>query len=241
MITVSLIPILDDNYAYLLEADNGETAIVDPGEAQPIIDVLNQKDLSLDYILNTHHHGDHIAGNAELISRYGAKLVGPKNEKDRIANMDILLSEGDIFIFGGEEFQIIETPGHTRGHICFYGASNKILFAGDTLFAMGCGRLFEGTPEDMFGSFQKILALPSDTKIYCGHKYTLSNAKFCAHAEPDNTDIQTRYKEVVELRDQNKPTLPTTLDLEKKTNVFLRAKTPAELRQLRARKDSFRG
>ena len=238
-INVSLIPILSDNYAYLLEAENGDTAIVDPGEAEPIIDVLDNKNLSPHYILNTHHHGDHIAGNADLKSRYGAKIVGPASEVSRIPDMDIALREGEIFTFSGEDFQILETPGHTRGHICFYAPQSKILFAGDTLFAMGCGRFFEGTPADMFGGFQKILALPDETKIYCGHEYTLANAKFCAHADPDNAEIQTRLKDVQAMRDAGKPTLPTTLDLEKKTNVFLRAGSAKDLGELRAQKDSF--
>jgi hydroxyacylglutathione hydrolase len=233
MIKVDLIPILKDNYAYLLQADNGDVAVIDPGEAVPIIQALEQRGLKLDYILNTHHHGDHIAGNTELVKKYGAKIVGPAKETDRIPHMDILLQEKDRFSFGGEEAEIFETPGHTRGHICFYFSKSKLAFTGDTLFLMGCGRLFEGTAAQMWNSLQKIMALPDDTNIYCGHEYTLALAQFCLRAEPDNIDLQKRVQKVKELRKQNLPTIPATLDLEKKTNAFLRAGSAEKFSEIR--------
>lgn len=239
MINVTLIPILSDNYAYLLEGDNGEVAVVDPGDAAPIIATLEARGVQLDYILNTHHHGDHIHGNQALKERYDATIIGPAAEMDKIANLDVALNGGDDFVFDDERFQIISTPGHTMGHICFYGAQNGILFAGDTLFAMGCGRLFEGSAEDMFLSFQKLSALPDDTQIYAGHEYTLSNAVFCASAEPYNEDIQNRLEAVKAMRSNDVPTLPSTMALEKQTNVFLRAKTAQEFSALRLAKDSF--
>lgn len=239
MIRVTLIPVLDDNYAYLLQSEDGLVGVVDPGEAPPVIDYLEQHNLKLDYIFNTHHHGDHIGGNAALMEHYGAKLVGSKAEEARIPGMDILLGEGDAFAFGDEDFQILETPGHTHGHICFYAPQSEILFAGDTLFAMGCGRVFESSMEQMFASLQKLKALPLSTRLYCGHEYTLSNAKFCAHADTGNPYIQKRLIEVQALREKNTPTLPSTLVQEHKTNVFLRARTAEEFAALRTAKDSF--
>ncbi len=239
MTRVTLIPVLDDNYAYVLQSEDGLTGVVDPGAAEPVVAFLEQHKLGLDYILNTHHHGDHIGGNAALIEQYGAKLVGPRAEAARIPAMDLQVNEGDIFTFGNEVFQILETPGHTRGHICFYGSQSGILFAGDTLFAMGCGRVFEGSMEEMFASLQKLKALPAETLLYCGHEYTLSNGKFCAHADPHNADIHKRLKEVETLRKKNIPTLPSTLEQEYKTNVFLRAGAADEFAALRSAKDSF--
>lgn len=237
-IEIDIIPVLKDNYAYLLKVNNGETAVVDPGEAGPVIAELEQQDLSLDYILNTHHHGDHIAGNAALIEKYGAKLVGPAKEKMRIQNMDILLNEGDIFSFGDEDVQILETPGHTTGGICFYFPDSKSIFTGDTLFLMSTGRLFEGTPEQMWESLQKIMVLPDDTRIYCGHEYTLDNGEFCLSIEPGNKDLQKRVEHVRALREKNQPTMPGTIKEEKQTNAFLRAGSAKGYAQIRKMKDT---
>lgn len=236
MIDISIIPILKDNYAYLLISKSGETAVVDPGEADPVIAALEDRGLSLDYILNTHHHGDHIAGNSALQKKYGAKIVGPAKEQTRIPNMDILLDENSDFSFGGEDIQILETPGHTSGHICFYFPLSKVVFTGDTLFLMGCGRLLEGTAAQMWNSLQKIMALPDDTHVYCGHEYTLGGAKFCLEIEPENTALQKRLQQVKNLRDKNQPTIPGTIGLERKTNAFVRAGSAekfAEIRKLR--------
>ena len=235
---IHIIPILSDNYAYLLEDGNGNAAVIDPGEAGPVIDALAKKNLTLTHILNTHHHGDHIAGNEELQEKYGAKIIAPAAEAGRIPHIDTPLSEDDMFSFGGYEAQILETPGHTKGGICFYFKSAKAVFTGDTLFSMGCGRLFEGTPEQMWRSFEKLMALPDDTNIYCGHEYTLSNGDFCLKVEPDNTALQNRMDEVRNLRAQNKPTIPTTMTLEKKTNVFLRAGSADAFAKLRKMKDA---
>lgn len=235
---VTLIPVLSDNYAYIIE-NNGETAVVDPGQAEPILHELNNRDLTPNIILNTHHHSDHIAGNLPLIKKYGAKLAGPEKELHRIPGMNITLSEGSNFSFGGEKIEIFETPGHTKGHICFYFTESKILFAGDLLFAMGCGRAFEGTAEELYNSLQKIKALPHETKIYCGHEYTLSNAEFCLTIDPDNDDLKARHKTVKQYRDNNLPTIPTTLGEELQTNVFLRAENAKVFADIRAKKDHF--
>ena len=237
MIDISIIPILKDNYAYLLTSKSGETAIVDPGEAAPVIAALESRGLSLNYILNTHHHGDHIAGNTALQEKYGAKIAGPAKEQARIENMDILLDKSSYFSFGGEKVQILETPGHTSGHICFYFPESKAVFTGDTLFLMGCGRLFEGTAEQMWNSLQKIMVLPDDTRVYCGHEYTLGGAKFCLKIEPENKDLQSRLQQVKDLRDKNQPTIPGTIGLEKKTNAFVRAGSAEKFAEIRKQKD----
>lgn len=242
MIDVEIIPILGDhmNYAYLLKGSNGETAIVDPGEAGPIIEELDKQGLKLDYVLNTHHHWDHTDGNADLIEKYGSKLVGPDVEYDRIKDIDIKLKEGDIFTFGDEDIQTLETPGHTSDHICFYLPDSKIVFTGDTLFIMSCGWLYEGTPQQMWSSLQKITALPDDTQVYCGHEYTLDNAEFCRTIEPQNQDIRDRYEEIKTLREQGKPTVPSTVALEKKTNTFLRAGSSGAFAHIRELKNNFK-
>jgi hydroxyacylglutathione hydrolase len=238
MIKVHILPVLKDNYTYILESGNA-VAIVDPGEAAPVIAYLDSHNLKPTLIFNTHHHGDHIAGNTEIIAYYRCKLAGPKAEIARIPNMDILLSEAEEFSFAGESVRILETPGHTSGHICLYFPSSKILFTGDTLFSLGCGRLFEGDAQTMWNSLQKIITLPDDTLIYCGHEYTISNGRFCLSIEPENAALQTRMREVETLRAENKPTLPVTLGTEKKTNVFLNAKTAENFGRLRLLKDVF--
>jgi len=226
MITVTLIPILSDNYAYLLES-NGQTAIVDPGEAKPIIAALDARNIKPDQILITHYHGDHVAGLNEVLAWHDCPVIG-KNHTDL-----------EQFSFGDETIQIIETPGHKRDHICFYATESKILICGDTLFAMGCGRILDGTAQELFTSLQKLKNLPDDTRIYCGHEYTLSNAKFCAYIMPDNAAIQARLEQVKNLRAHNTPTIPSTLAQEKETNVFLTAKTVEEFAKLRTAKDGF--
>lgn len=236
MVLIQIVPLLEDNYAYLL-SHNGVNAIVDPGEAAPVIQVLEGQGLKLDYILNTHHHWDHTDGNAELKRVYGAQIVGPAAEAHRIEGLDIGLKEGDVFDLGGEKAQVLETPGHTTGHIVFWLPDSQALFCGDVLFSMSCGRLFEGTPSDMWGSFQKILGLPDDTMIYCGHEYTEENGEFGLKIEPDNPDLHTRMNEVRTLRKAGKPTLPVSLAMEKKTNVFLRAGSVAKFAEIRHLKD----
>lgn len=236
--TIQLIPILKDNYAYLITGKNDEVMIIDPGEAAPISEALEKQNLRLTHILNTHHHWDHTDGNLELKEKYGCKIIGPEKDRARIPGIDEGLNEGDVFTWQDCNFEVIETPGHTLGHICFYEPELKTLFSGDTLFSMGCGRLFEGTAEQMWNSFEKILKLPDETLIYCGHEYTLGNAKFCLEIEPENADLQKRYAEARELRRAGQPTLPVSLETEKKTNVFLRAGSMNKFREIREIKDS---
>lgn len=238
MIDVQIIPVLQDNYAYVLLGSNGEIGIVDPGEAKPVIDYLDAHHYKPTIIFNTHHHGDHIAGDAEISARYSCPIAGPQHEA-RIPNVEIPLAEGVDVAFGGDTLHVLATPGHTAHHICLYFTQSRILFSGDALFSMGCGRLFEGTAEEMWLSLQKLNELPSDTQIYCGHEYTESNGKFCQHIEPANTDISERMKEVQKLRMAGQPTLPVTLETEFKTNVFLRAQTAQEFGKLRSLKDNF--
>lgn len=236
MIKVHIIPILKDNYAYILASAN-EVAVLDPGEAGPVIDFLEKNGLKPSYIFNTHHHGDHIAGNAEIKEKYGAQIAAPAHEA-RIKS-DIGLREGQDFSFGGEEAMILETPGHTRGSVCLYFPESKIVFVGDTLFSLGCGRVIEGTMEQMWMSLQKIAALPGETNIYCGHEYTVQNGEFCLTVEPNNKDLKIRVAKAESLRQLGAPTLPVSLESEKKTNVFLRAGSPERFAELRIRKDTF--
>ncbi|PCJ97492.1 MAG: hydroxyacylglutathione hydrolase [Zetaproteobacteria bacterium] len=238
MIDIQIIPVLKDNYSYLLRSPCGVTAILDPGEAAPIIAVLKEQNLKLDFILNTHHHWDHTDGNAALKSKYGAKIVAPKNNSP-IKNVDIPLTSNDVFTFGTQHVEIIETPGHTLDGICFYFEDSHAVFTGDTIFSLGCGRLFEGTAQDMFHSFQKIMALPDDTLIYCGHEYTRGNAGFCLAHDRDNEDLKKRIEQVKLLRAEGKPTVPSTLAMEKKTNIFMRAKSAEGFAALRLKKDNF--
>ena len=235
---VILVPILSDNYAYILEK-NGDVAVIDPGQPEPLLNELKNRNLSPSVILNTHHHSDHIAGNKAIMDQYGATLIAPEKDFHRIPDVNRPVKEGSALSFGGETVEIFETPGHTNGHICFFFPDSKILFAGDLIFAMGCGRAFEGTPEELFNSLQKVKALPPETEIYCGHEYTLSNAEFCLTVEPDNADLIARHKMVKQYRDNNLPTIPTTLEEELKTNVFLRAENANIFSDIRAKKDNL--
>lgn len=248
MITVTLIPILSDNYAFLLEADNGQTAIVDPGEAAPIIEVLEARNIKPDMILITHHHWDHMDGVPDMLSYHDCPLIGSdcnKSNENSPAKTNVrvpferTLSEDDDFEFGGESVRIFDTPGHTPEHICFHFSESGFLLAGDTLFAMGCGRILDGTPEQLYNSLQKLAMLPDDTRVYCGHEYTLANAKFCAHVAPKYPPIQTRLKDVQALRAAGTSTVPTTIAFEQETNVFLHAKSATKFAALRNAKDSF--
>lgn len=234
---IHIIPTLNDNYTYILEG-NEQCAVIDAGEAEPVIDFLEDHNLKPDFIINTHHHGDHVAGNAALKIKYNCPIAAPKNEAAKIGNVDIELDETSNFQVCGEDVTVLETPGHTLGHICLFFPDTKALFSADTVFSLGCGRLFEGSPEQMWNSFQKILNLPDETKIYPGHEYTLANAKFCLKVEPDNDNLKARYKEVLELRDSNKPTIPTTLKQEKETNAFLRAGSAERFAEIRKLKDN---
>jgi len=237
MMNVTLIPLLSDNYAYLLQDKSGAVAVVDPGEAGPVIAMLEQNGLGLDFILNTHHHHDHIGGNEKLRQQYGSRLAAPAADAHRIEGIDIPLSDGDTFAFGDSAAQTIATPGHTSGHIAFWFAQDAALFCGDTLFSMGCGRLFEGTAAQMWDSLSKLSALPDETAIYCGHEYTEANGRFCLRAEPDNQALKARMEEVTQRRAQGLPTIPVSLGNEKQTNCFLRAGSASRFAALREQKD----
>lgn len=220
---VHMFPCLEDNYGYLVhDKDSGFTACVDTPEVEPILRALDDKGWQLTHILNTHHHFDHAGGNLELKEKTDCIIIGANKDADRIPGIDIQMGDGDTYLFGKHEMTILETPGHTSGHVSYYFADSGIAFVGDTLFALGCGRLFEGTPEMMWESLQKLLALPEETLIYCAHEYTAANADFAITVEPDNGDLRTRKSEIEKLRARNKPTIPTTIGLEKRTNPFLR-------------------
>lgn len=235
---IHIVPILRDNYCYLLEGEDKTCIILDPGQITPVESHIAQHGLKPVLILNTHHHADHIAGNAELKTKYAIPVAGPRAEQTKIPHMDKGLAEGDMIEQSGIVLSVMETPGHTKGHIVFHWKDRDALFCGDTLFSMGCGRLFEGTAEDMFESLQKIKSLPPETGIYCGHEYTASNGSFAQNVESDNTDIQARMKEVLKLRTNNLPTIPVTLETELKTNPFLRAPDVSTFAALRKQKDN---
>jgi len=217
------IPCLTDNYAYIINEENSKKiGVVDPSEANPIIEFLEKKNIKLDYILNTHHHFDHIGGNEELKRKFKAKVVGFKGDKHRIPGIDISLENDENWNFGNTEAKIIHIPGHTLGHICFFFEKEKIAFTGDTLFSLGCGRIFEGDHKQMLESLNKIKKLPKNTKIYCGHEYTYKNAEFCLKYDSDNTDLKNKFEKIKKLRSNNLPTIPTTLEEELNSNIFLR-------------------
>ncbi|CAA2959841.1 probable hydroxyacylglutathione hydrolase 2, chloroplastic [Olea europaea subsp. europaea] len=228
---IELVPCLRDNYVYILhDEDTGTVGLVDPSEAAPVIDVLDRRKWNLNYILNTHHHHDHTDGNMELKERYGAKVIGSSFDKESIPGIDIALNDGDKWMFASHEVLVTATPGHTRGHISFYFPGSKSIFTGDTLFSLSCGKLLQGTSEQMFSSLSKIRLLPEDTKIYCGHEYTLSNSKFALSIEPGNEKLQSYAAHVAHLRNKGLPTIPTTLKQEKLCNPFLRTSI-REIRQ----------
>jgi hydroxyacylglutathione hydrolase len=236
---IEAIPLLKDNYAYLLTS-GAENALIDPSEAEPVIALLDSRGIRLQAILNTHHHGDHTGGNLALKQKYGCRIYGPAAEASRIPGIDAGLKEGDVLKIGGGEARILSTPGHTLGHICAWFPADGALFCGDTLFSMGCGRLFEGTAAQMWDSLEKIMALPDETLIYCGHEYTLANGAFCREVEPGNQDIADRMEQARRLRNEGKPSIPSTLATEKKTNVFLRAGNAARFAEIRTLKDNAR-
>lgn len=222
-IQIIQIPVLGDNYSYLIRDDKeGRAAVVDPAEAAPVLKRLDQAGWKLDYVLNTHHHGDHVGGNRELKQATGCRVVGSKAEVNLIPGIDIALGEPDRFILGGTEVRIIDTPGHTVGHVCYYFEWSGVLFSGDHLFSLGCGRLFGGTAEQMWVSLDKIRKLPKETRVYCGHEYTEQNGRFALTVEPGNQALQKRCVETAKLRAESKPTVPSTLQQELETNPFLR-------------------
>lgn len=217
------IPARSDNYIYLLHhAGSGETAVVDPADAEPVLHVLTERRWRLTHILNTHHHGDHTGGNRVLKAITGCQVYGYGPDAARIPAIDSHLQDEDRVQIGDAQAEVLFIPGHTLGHIAYYFAAEKLLFCGDTLFSMGCGRLFEGTAAQMHHSLSRLAALPDDVLVYCGHEYSESNGNFALTLEPNNTALQKRMEEVRGLRTQGKPTVPTTLATEKATNPFLR-------------------
>lgn len=223
MLEILQLPVLADNYIYLLhEPISGKTAVVDPAVAEPVIATLNAQGWQLDYILNTHHHNDHVGANLQLKQLTNCKIIAAGADQHRIPGIDIAVNHNDEIQLGKQTILVIATPGHTSGHIVFYCAESQALFCGDTLFSLGCGRLFEGSAEQMWQSLQQIKQLPINTRIYCAHEYTLSNSKFALSVEPNNTDLRKRTTEVEKLRTTNTSTLPSTLAQELATNPFLR-------------------
>ena len=221
---IEIIPCLKDNYSYIIiDLKNKNTCVVDPSESKPIINFLEKNNLQLNYILNTHHHYDHVGGNTELKKKYKAKIVGFEGDCERIPEIDIMLKDGEIWKQDNFEAKVIHIPGHTLGHICFHFYNENNLFTGDTLFSLGCGRIFEGTYEQMFASLEKIKKLPLKTKIYCGHEYTLQNSKFCITYDGGNQNLIKKIQEIKEKLTKNKPTIPSTLEEELKNNIFLRS------------------
>ena len=220
---ITPIPCLKDNYAYVIYDNNSKTTgVVDPSEPQPIISFLKKRNFKLNYILNTHHHFDHIGGNIELKKKYNAKIIGFEDDKHRIPGIDITLKNNEKWNFGNSPIKIIHIPGHTLGHICFFFEKEKIAFTGDTLFSLGCGRIFEGDHKQMLSSLNKIKKLPKETKIYCGHEYTFKNGEFCLKYDSNNNHLKRKFEKIKKLKLQNLPTIPSNLEDELKSNIFLR-------------------
>ena len=218
---------LTDNFGYLVhDSESGATASIDAPEAGPIINALEREGWTLTDILVTHHHGDHVGGVAELKQRYGCRVMAPHDKTTRIANVDQRVANADVVKVGNLLVRVLETPGHTLDHISYVFDNDKAVFAADTLFSIGCGRVFEGTYPMMWDSLLKLRALPDDFRLYCGHEYTASNIKFALTVESDNPALKARAEEVARLRAENKPTIPVLLGEEKKANVFLRADDP---------------
>ncbi len=217
------VAVLNDNYVYLAhDASSGATAIVDPAVVGPVLDAAAQKGWTITHVLNTHHHGDHTGGNLEIKEHTGCTIIGPRADSDRIPGIDVQLGDGDSFKMGNAMAKVFDVPGHTRGHIAFWFEDSDALFCGDTLFALGCGRLFEGTPQQMWSSLSKLKDLPAETRVFCAHEYTQSNARFALSVEPDNAALVARAAEIDEKRSQGLPTVPSTMQMERDTNPFLR-------------------
>lgn len=239
MAPVHRVPALADNYVWLFEYAPGVAAVVDPAESAPVLAAAHELGLRLSHILNTHWHPDHTGGNAAIKAATGCTIIGPARESHPIPGIDRAVDEGDEVRLGGHVAQVLFVGAHTRGHIAYHFADVPALFCGDTLFAMGCGRIFEGTAADMYAALGKLKALPAETNVYCAHEYTLSNARFAITVEPDNAALQARLAEVEAARAQSLPTVPFTLAEELATNPFLRARDVAELGARRKAKDSF--
>ncbi|MSO96715.1 MAG: hydroxyacylglutathione hydrolase [Rhodospirillaceae bacterium] len=227
MLDIRQIPVLNDNYVYLVrEPSSGAVAVVDPAVSDEILAEAKRLDWRITHILNTHHHGDHVGGNQAIKAATGCTIVGPAHDPDRIPGMEIQVKDGDIYKFGNESAQVFFVPGHTRGHIAYWFKDSSALFCGDTMFSIGCGRLFEGTPQQMWTSLSRLRGLPPETRIYCAHEYTESNVRFAVSVDPDNAALRSYEAEVKTKRAQKIPTVPSTLKLERAANPFLRADAP---------------
>ena len=248
------IPCLSDNYGFLIhDAQSGLTGAIDTPDARAINSALADRGWKLTHILNTHHHFDHAGGNLELKKKWNCRIVGPAADIERIPGIDIALGDGDSYEFGRYSAAVFDVPGHTRGHIAYYFEDEDVAFVGDTLFALGCGRLFEGTPSQMWTSLQKFLALPDQTRVYCAHEYTQANARFARTVDPNNPDLRRRAQDIDAMRARGEPTVPTSIGLERRTNPFLRPGSESLRRtlgmphasdtevfaEIRARKDRF--
>lgn len=242
MLDIVRIAALNDNYIWLVhDPASDETMVVDPAEADPVLAAAAQRGWTISQIWNTHWHPDHVGGNAAIKAATGARVTGPAAEAAKIPTLDMTVREGDIVRLGDHVATVMETPAHTAGHISYHFAGDGVVFVGDTLFAMGCGRLFEGTPEQMFANMQRLAALPDDTIVYCAHEYTQANGRYARTAEPDNQAIARRMRAVDAARARGEATVPTTIGEERATNPFMRAASAGQLAKRRAEKDAFPG
>ncbi|BBD99236.1 hydroxyacylglutathione hydrolase [Sphingobium amiense] len=239
MIEVVRIPVLSDNYVWLLhDGESGDTVVVDPAVAEPVLAQAQARGWKIGQIWNTHWHPDHVGGNAAIRAATGCTITGPAAEAEKIGTLDVEVAEGDRVRIGRHEAAVMEVPAHTAGHIAYHLADETMIFVGDTLFAMGCGRLFEGTAAQMFANMQRFARLPDETAVYCAHEYTLSNGRFALSVDPDNADLARRVTQVEALRAVGEATVPTTIGAERATNIFLRAASVDELAARRAAKDA---
>lgn len=242
MIDIVRIPALSDNYIWLVhEPGSGETVVVDPAEAGPVLAEAARRGWRITQIWNTHWHPDHVGGNADIKAATGCIITGPRAEADRIDTLDATVAAGDIVSLGPVQARVMDVPAHTSGHIAYHLADEQVIFVGDTLFAMGCGRLFEGTAAQMFDNMRQLAQLPDETRVYCAHEYTQSNGRYALVAEPDNAALVERMARVDAMRTRGEPTIPSTIGEERATNPFMRARSVEELAERRAAKDSFRG
>jgi hydroxyacylglutathione hydrolase len=223
MLNVNIVPCLQDNYSFVIhDTKTNIVAVVDPSEFRAIDSFIKKKFKKIDYILNTHHHLDHTGGNLELQKKYKVKIIGSKEDQKRIPGINIKLSNNENFKLGCVDFKVFFVPGHTSGHVCFYSRNEKVVFTGDTLFSLGCGRVFEGTHLEMLTSLNLIKKLPADTQIYCGHEYTKKNLDFCIKYEINNNKLKNKKEWTISRLNQKLPTIPTTVNEELNTNIFLR-------------------
>ena len=241
MLEIVPVPVLRDNYVWLMhDRASGETVAVDPSVAEPVLAAANERGWRISQVWNTHWHPDHTGGNDAIRAATGCTITGPA-EAEKVSKLDRIVAGGDAARIGELEAELIDIPAHTAGHVAFHLPEAAVAFTGDTLFAMGCGRLFEGTAADMHAALQRLAALPPETRVYCGHEYTLANGRFALIVEPDNATLAERVAEVAAMRERGEPTLPTTIALERATNPFMRAGSALELAERRAAKDNFAG